>query len=137
MIDEAGDAFLRETRIAILTTLDGSGWPVSVPVWFEWDGSHARVFTNARSPKVARLKNDHRATLLVTNEVGQPEYWVAIDSEVEILEEGAAELSKRLAGRYWDMSDLAHQKSVDEWAEAAATLRVLELTPTKIRTYGS
>lgn len=137
MIDEAADAFLRETRIAILTTLDGSGWPVSVPVWFEWYGSQARVFTSAGSPKVARLKRDPRATLLVTNEVGQPEYWVAVEGEVAILEEGAADLAKRLADRYWDMSDVAHRKSVDEWAESGETLRVLELTPTKIRTYAS
>ena len=135
MIDEAGDAFLRETRIAVLTTLDGSGWPVSVPVWFEWDGSRARIFTTASSLKVGRLEKDSRASLLIVNNVGEQEYWVAIDGEIEIRKEGATELAKRLAERYWDMSEEDHRKTVDKWVEEGATLRVLEVTPTTIRTY--
>ena len=133
--DEVRDAFLAGTRIGILTTLDNSGWPISVPVWFEWDGSHARVFTSASSPKVGRLKEDSRASLLVVNNVGEPEYWVAIDGEAEIREEGAADLAARLAGRYWDMSDEEHRKTVDMWVEDGDTLRLLEITPTNVRTY--
>ena len=133
--DEVRDAFLAETRIGILTTLDNSGWPISVPVWFEWDGSHARVFTTASSLKVGRLKNDSRASLLVVNNVGEPEYWVAIDGEAEIREEGAADLAARLAGRYWDMSDEEHRKTVDMWVKDGDTLRLLEITPTNVRTY--
>ena len=135
MPDEVRDAFLAETRIGILTTLDGSGWPISVPVWFEWDGSHARVFTTAQSRKIGRLQNDSRASLLVVNNVGEPEYWVAIDGEAEIREEGAADLAARLAGRYWDMSDEEHRKTVDMWVGDGAKLRVLEITPTNVRTY--
>ena len=133
--DEVRDAFLAETRIGILTTLDNSGWPVSVPVWFEWDGSHARVFTSASSPKVGRLKEDSRASLLVVNNVGEPEFWVAIDGEIDVIEEGAADLAARLAGRYWDMSDKEHRMTVDMWVKDSATLRLLEITPTNVRTY--
>ena len=133
--DEIRDAFLAETRIALLTTLDKSGWPISVPVWFEWDGSRARLFTNASSPKVSRLQNDSRASLLVVNNVGEPEYWVAIDGEIEVIEDGAAKLAKRLAERYWDMSDEEHRKTVDTWVKDGNTLRVRQITPTTIRTY--
>lgn len=134
--DEARDAFLAETRIGILSTAGEDGWPISVPVWFEWDGSHARVFTSASSPKVSRLERDPRVSLLVVNNVGEQEYWVAIDGEVEVREEGAAELAKRLADRYWDMTDEEHRKTVDMWAAEGATLRLLEIVPTRIRTYG-
>ena len=133
--DEVRDAFLAETRIGILTTLDGSGWPISVPVWFEWDGSHARVFTTAQSRKIGRLKEDSRASLLVVNNVGESEYWVAIDGEIDVIEDGAADLAARLAGRYWDMSDEEHRKTVDMWVKDGAKLRVLEITPTNVRTY--
>ncbi len=133
--DEVRDAFLAETRIGILTTLDHSGWPISVPVWFEWDRSHARIFTTATSRKMGRLERDPRASLLVSNEVGQPEYWVAIDGDVDILNDGAVELAKRLANRYWDMSDEKRRKTVDTWVKDGDTLRVLEITPTNIRTY--
>ncbi len=133
--DEVRDAFLAETRIGVLTTLDESGWPISVPVWFEWDGSQARIFTTPTSRKMRRLARDPRASLLISNEVGQPEYWVAIDGKVEIREEGAAELAKRLADRYWDMSDEEHRKTVDMWVKDGDRLRVLEITPTNVRTY--
>ncbi len=135
MADEDRDAFLAETRIGVLTTFGEDGWPFSVPVWFEWDGTRARVFTNATSPKVGRLERDPRVSLLAVNKVGEPEYWVAIDGEAEIREEGAAELAKRLADRYWDMTDEEHTKTVDMWLDAGATLRLLEIVPTRIRTY--
>ncbi len=133
--DEVRDAFLAETRIGVLTTLDDSGWPISVPVWFEWDGSHARIFTTATSRKMRRLARDPRASLTVSNEVGQSEYWVTIEGDVEVYVEGAARLAARLAERYWDMSDEEHRKTVDMWVKDSATLRLLEITPTNIRTY--
>ncbi len=136
MTDEARDAFLAETRIGILSTGGEDGWPISVPVWFEWDGSHARVFTSAGSSKVARLERDARVSLLVANGVGEPEAWVAIDGQVEIREDGAAELARRLADRYWDMTGDDHKKTVDMWIAESATLRLLEIVPTRIRTYG-
>lgn len=136
LTDEARDAFLAETRIGILSTTGKDGRSISVPVWFEWDGSHARVFTSAGSPKIARLERDPRVSLLVVNNVGEQEYWVAIDGEVEIREKGAAELAKRLANRYWDMTDQDHKKTVDMWVAEGATLRLLEIVPTQIRSYG-
>ncbi len=135
MSDDVRDAFLAETRIAVLTTLDSSGRPISVPVWFEWDGKHARIFSSAGSRKITRLQDDSRASLLVANNVGEPEYWVAIDGDVEVRENGAAELAKRLADRYWDMSDKDHRKTVNTWVNESETLRLLEITPTRIRTY--
>jgi PPOX class probable F420-dependent enzyme len=133
--DKKRDTFLAETRICILTTLDQDGWPVAVPVWYEWDGVKVRVFTSAGSPKVAKLERDARASLLVTNRLGEPEYWVRIDATVAILKEGAAELAQRLADRYWDMSDEEHQQTVETWMDEAANLRLLEFTPTRIQTY--
>ncbi len=135
--DEVRDAFLAETRIGILSTAGEDGWPISVPVWFEWDGSHARVFTNAGSSKVGRLERDPRVSLLIVNNVGEPEYWVAIDGQVEIREDGATELAKRLADRYWDMANEEHRNVVATWVAESATLRLLEITPTRIRTYGA
>ena len=134
--DEVRDAFLEVTRLCILTTFGKSGGPISVPVWFEWDGAKARIFANASSPKVKKLENDPQATLLIVNNVGEPEYWVRIEGTVAICEDGAADLATRLADRYWDMSTEEHKTSVESWVAAAANLRVLELTPAQVRTYG-
>ncbi len=135
MSDEAREAFLAETRLGVLSTLRDDGAPISVPVWFEWDGSHARMFTTAGSRKIERLAQDARASLLVAARIDEPEAWVAIDGRIDVLEEGAADLAERLAERYWDMDDPAKRATVDMWRRAAAMLHVLELIPTAVRSY--
>ncbi len=135
MSDEAREAFLAETRLGVLSTLRDDGAPISVPVWFEWDGSHARMFTTASSRKVERLARDARASLLVAARIDEPEAWVAIDGRIDILEEGATDLAERLAERYWDLDDPDKRATVDTWRRAAAVLRVLELIPTAVRSY--
>lgn len=135
MSDEAREAFLAETRLGVLSTLRDDGAPIAVPVWFEWDGSHARMFTTASSGKVERLARDARASLLVAARIDEPEAWVAFDGRIEILEEGAGDLAERLAAKYWDLDDPDKRATVDMWRGAAAVLRLLDLTPTAVRSY--
>ncbi|MCH8066861.1 MAG: TIGR03618 family F420-dependent PPOX class oxidoreductase [Chloroflexi bacterium] len=135
MSDEARETFLAETRLGVLSTLREDGAPISVPVWFEWDGHHARMFTTASSRKVARLARDARASLLVAARIDEPEAWVAIDGRIDIMEEGAGDLAERLAAKYWDLDDPDKRATVETWRRAAAALRVLELIPTAVRSY--
>jgi PPOX class probable F420-dependent enzyme len=134
MTDAERDAFLAKVRLGILSTLRDDGSPVTVPVWCEWDGAAVRSFTSAGSGKVRRLQRDPRASLLVVNNLDEPEAWVAFDGEVTITREGAFELAERLARRYWDLSDPERRATLETWRKAATALRVLELTPTRIRT---
>jgi len=129
------EALLGETRLGILTTLRADGFPVSVPVWFEWDGERARCFTTVTSAKVGRLRRDARASLLVARNAGEPEGWVALEGEVSIREEGAIELAERLAQRYWDLADTDHRATVERWRQQSGHLRLLELAPGEIRSY--
>ena len=135
MNDEAREAFLAETRLGMLSTLRDDGAPIAVPVWFEWDGRHARRFTTAGPGKVERLARDARASLLVAARLDEPEAWVAIDGSIDVLEEGAAELAERLAKRYWDLDDPDKRATVATWRRAAAMLRLLDLSPTAVRSY--
>jgi PPOX class probable F420-dependent enzyme len=128
--------FLSKPRLGMLTTLRTDGSPVTVPVWFEWDGEAARVFSSVTSAKIRRVERDPRATLLVANHIDEPEAWVAFDGEIVIRNEGAIELAERLADRYWDMDESVHKAAVESWRKAASGLRVLELRPARIRTYG-
>jgi len=128
------EAFLAKPRLGMLATLAADGAPVTVPVWFEWDGEAARVFTGAATGKARRIERDARASLLVPNNVGEPEAWVAFEGDVAIVADGAIELAERLAHRYWDMNDEAHRAELESWRKAAAHLRVLVLTPRRIRT---
>ncbi|MDJ0853241.1 MAG: pyridoxamine 5'-phosphate oxidase family protein [Myxococcota bacterium] len=135
MSDEERDRFLEEPRYGVLNLLHTDGSPVGVPVWFDWDGETIRVFTSVTSPKMNRLRADPRASLLVVNHLAEHEAWVAFDGLVSIHEEGGLELAEKLAPRYWDLSDPERQRTLELWRKAAAALRVLELKPTRIRTY--
>ena len=135
MSDEERTEFLSRPRLGMLSLLREDGSPVTVPVWFDWTGEVVRMFTSVASAKMSRIARDPRATLLVANDLDEHETWVAFDGEIAVAEEGGLELAEKLAPLYWDLSDPERQKTLDFWREAATALRVLELRPSKIRTY--
>lgn len=126
------DAFLQETRIAKLAYLHGSGAPTMVPLWFEWDGSVARIFTGRTSLKAKRIAQDPRVALSVEEPVGVPERWVTIEGTATISDDGVIELIERLARRYYEPAKA--EESIKSWSANPATWVVLTITPTKIRT---
>jgi PPOX class probable F420-dependent enzyme len=128
------EAFLAETRLGMLTTLRGDGSPVTVPIWFEWDGEAAHMFSGWRASKMRRLERDPRATLLVPNHVTETERWVAFDGEVSILE-GGFDVAERMAHRYWDLSDTGRREELESWRKIAPYLRLLVLRPSRVRSW--
>lgn len=135
MTEEYRDKFLAKTRYGYLTTLAGDGSPRSVPVWFDWDGHAVRIFTGTGSPKVKRIKHDPRVTLLVTNDRSEFEAWVSFDGVARIQLDGGFELAEQLAEKYWDLSDPGRKATLDSWKKASEHLCIIELVPTRIRTY--
>jgi PPOX class probable F420-dependent enzyme len=135
MTEEYREEFLAKTRYGYLTTLASDGSPRSVPVWFDWDGRAARIFTGIESPKVKRIRRDPRVTLLVSNDQSEYEAWVSFDGKAIIRLEGASELMERLAAKYWDLSDSNRKATLDSWKSAPEELCVIELAPTRIRTF--
>jgi PPOX class probable F420-dependent enzyme len=135
MNDEVREKFLAKTRYGYLTTLRRDGSPLTVPVWFEWDGEVVRVFTGKGSSKVNRIRNDPRVTLLVANHLDEHEAWVAFDGPATIELEGGFELAERLAHRYWDLSDPERKATLEGWRAKADTLCVIALRPERVRTY--
>ena len=136
MSDAQRDEFLASPRLGILTQVREDGAPVAVPVWFEWTSEMVRIFTGTDSGKARRARHDPRASVLVTNAVGEPEAWVAFDGDlvVRAAGDGALELAERLAERYWDMRRDEYKTTLEQWRAAAAHLCVLELRPRRIRT---
>ncbi len=134
LVTEDRDRFLREPRVAVLTTLSGAGTPISVPIWFEWDGEQARMFTPEGSPKLARIRRNPQASLLVANPTGEPEAWVSIEGPIEISSEGGFELAERMAHRYWPLTG-AQREVLEEWRTNAPNLLTLAITPRRIRSY--
>ncbi len=135
MTGEFREEFLAKTRYGYLTTLTLDGAPSSVPVWFDWDGHTIRMFTEIGSPKIKHIKRDARITLLVSNNMSEHEMWVAFDGSVEIRLEGVMELIEKSAARYWDLSNPEQKAILDEWKTVPEQFCMLELVPTRIRTY--
>ncbi len=130
MTPDERDAFLRETRIGKLATLKADGSPTIVPIWFEWDGAEARIFTSRTSAKVKRLQADPRAALSVEEGVGVPERWVTVEGTVTVDEAGGWALAQKLAARYYTPERCAEalaswEKMKDQWV-------VLRITPARI-----
>lgn len=130
MSDEQRDSFLTRPRIASLATV-GGGAPTVVPVWYEWDGSAARIFTTRDSPKVARILADPRVALSVAEPAGVAEAWVTIEGTAAIEERGGYALAARLAPRYYDAEKA--RRTLDEWRALADRWVVLVITPRRIR----
>ena len=128
------EAFLRETRIAKLAYLSASAAPTIVPVWFEWDGSAARVFTSRVSPKVRRIVADARVALSVEEPVGVQERWVTIEGIASLEEEGTSDLLKRLARRYYKPEKA--EQTIGEWLADPSAWVTVVVTPSRIRSEG-
>jgi PPOX class probable F420-dependent enzyme len=134
MSPEERDAFLYETRIAKLATLNPDGSPNVVPVWFEWDGAEVRVFTLDTSPKVRRIQRDARVALSVEQPVGVHEAWVTIEGTA-LVEPGGYALAERLAPRYYEPE--RSTAALGAWAVQRDHWVVLRITPVRIRSSAS
>ncbi len=61
-------SFLASSLTAVLTTLDGKGWPHSTAMWFVPDLEDApglRMWTYAKSQKAVNLRRDARCAVLI------------------------------------------------------------------------
>jgi len=131
MTDSQRDAFLRETRIAKLATLNPDGSPTIVPVWFEWDGAEARLFTDRGSEKIRRIVRDPHVALSVEEGVGIPEAWVTIEGLASVEQDGGMHLARRLAVRYYAPERAA--TALAGWEKMADRWVVVRVRPTRIR----
>jgi hypothetical protein len=132
---ERAQSLLTTTRHGFFSHRIGSpGWSRPVPVWFDWTGDVAKVFSTASAPKVASLREDLVAHLLVANEVGEREAWVSITADVAI---GTVDPSwlEALGARYWDLDDPGRRGELDEMLADLDGFVLLTLTPTKLRDY--
>ena len=130
MTEEQADAFLRETRIAKLATLNADGSPTVVPVWFEWYGRTAALFTYFKSPKLTRIRRDNRVALSVEEPLGAQEAWVTIEGTATIEEAGGIELARRLIVRYYDEQRV--HNVLPGWEKMAREWVVVRVTPQRI-----
>lgn len=101
-------AFLRRPLQGFFTAAAGPLPPQPRPLWFEAaDDGTIQLFTDPGAPKVRRLRQDPRASIVVASPVGEREHWVSVAGPVTMESDGAHALLERLAARYWDLDDPA------------------------------
>ncbi|GIF73348.1 pyridoxamine 5'-phosphate oxidase family protein [Asanoa siamensis] len=119
MFREEDLALLARPLYAFLTVAPRGGrWPAPRPVWFEVTGDgDLQMFSLPDAPKLDRLREQPRASVVVAAPPGEPEHWVAVEGPVTLHEDGGADLAVRLAGRYWDLSapDPEHERLIEEY----------------------
>ena len=128
------DEFLAGRRYAILTTLRADGSPVSVPVWYEWDGETLKMFAYETGGKLKRLANDPRTTVLVANHPDEMEKWVSFDGRISVQDDGGLEMAERVFDLYYPEGD-ARRPALNSWRQMADKWRLLELKPDAIRSH--
>lgn len=98
--------FLARPLHGFLTVAGAAQPPQPRPVWFEVtaDGT-VQFFTPPDSPKVRRLHDDPRASIVVAAPVGERERWVSVAGRTTVEADGAHDLCSRLAARYWGLDD--------------------------------
>ncbi len=126
-------SLLEKTRLGMLISLKSDGGPIGVPIWFNWTGEKIAFFAGVNSKKILRLKRHPEVSLLVTNNVGEPEQWLAFDGEAILCQDGGIKLAEQLAHRYWDMSNPEYQKKLSSWLAFPDAFVKYEMTPQKIR----
>ncbi|MCV7061998.1 pyridoxamine 5'-phosphate oxidase family protein [Mycolicibacterium vaccae] len=106
--------FLRRPLHGFLTVAAGPRPPQPRPVWFELTTEDTiELFTAAGAAKVRHLRADPRASLVVAAPVGERERWVSVTGPVTVESDGAADLARRLAARYWDLDDPARAADLE------------------------
>jgi general stress protein 26 len=135
VLTAADREFLATPRLGFLTVAGGTGIPEPRPVWFEVteDGA-VELFSLAASPKVRRVRQDPRASLVAANGMGEQENWVAISGTATVVEDGAGELADRLGARYWDLDDPEKAATLKSMVEADLVRIVIR--PERVSRYG-
>ena len=130
------DDFLAGRRLAVLSANGRSGYPVSVPLWYGWDGTTLRMFSLGNAGKIDRLRQDPRASVLVSNVFGEPVRWVAFEGKVTIHPDRGLTAAEDLLVRYVDDIDSSFGRSALKLFRSVGPLLVeLRLVPKRIRSY--
>ncbi|GIJ80260.1 Pyridoxamine 5'-phosphate oxidase [Micromonospora phaseoli] len=111
-------------------------WPAPRPVWFEVTAAgDLAMFSEPGSPKLDRLRERPRASVVVAAPPGEPEHWVAAEGSVTLHDQGGVELAARLTDRYGDSSDPKYQALIEQWRNGGVVRIVLH--PEKVNRFSA
>ena len=132
IIDTHVDEFLRQTLVAVISTVDRNCRPRSTPIWFHWEGGAAYMFTDRSTLKWRNIQHYPYASLCV--DWREPPYKsIILDGPIEEVERPLYELVLLMALRYYGKEKGA--KFAAEYKKGSKNVAVFRLVPERVANY--
>ena len=132
IIDTHVDEFLRQTLVAVISTVDKSGRPRSAPIWFHWEDGAAYMFTDRNTLKWRNMQRYPYASLCV--DWREPPYKsIILDGPIEEVERPLYELALSMAFRYYGEEQGA--KFAEDYKDQSKNVAVFRLVPERVANY--
>src|SRR3954452_4847431 len=81
----------------VIATVREDGSPQATPVWIDYDGASALVYSAHGRSKVKNIERDPRATVTVLEAENQQSGYVMVSGPAELVDEGTREDIDKLA----------------------------------------
>ena len=101
------EIFLEEQKVLRLATVDGSGEPHVVPVWYLYRNSAVYIGTNTRTIKARNVREAGRAAFCVDQGIRSPLYGVMGRGRATLVTDSGfvREMARTIMLRYFDTLD--------------------------------
>ena len=130
--DTRVDEFLRQTLIAVISTVDKSGRPRSAPIWFHWENGAAYMFTGRDTLKWRNIQRYPYASLCV--DWREPPYEsIILDGPIEEVDRPLYELVRSMALRYY--GEEQGEKFSEDYKYQSKNNAVFRLVPEHVANY--
>lgn len=133
MTAQETEAYLDETHVANLVTLNPDGSPHVAPVWYVHRQGRLHISAGASAVKVRNIRRDARVAVSIAND-SSPATYVLVEGQARVTSDDAAELLVEMYVRYQgeERGTLSAQKT----AVAGPSVAV-HIEPSKIITWVS
>lgn len=122
---------LQNDLIAWLTTMRSDGQPVTIPVWFLWDGEEIRIFSKPGQAKLHNIAANARVSVAIDDTRGGGDV-ISIDgTAVHQTEQPGQHLVTAYQEKYGE--PIRGLGFADAEAMAAEYSAAIVVTPTKLR----
>ena len=126
------DEFLRQTLVAVISTVDTSGRPRSAPIWYQWEDGAAYFFTGRSTLKWRNLLRNPLASVCV--DWREPPYKsVILDGTVEEVDRPLYDLVLSMALRYYGEDE--GRAFAEEYRGDQPDVVIFKFTPTRVADY--
>ncbi len=99
MTAQETEAYLDETHVANLVTLNPDGSPHVAPVWFLHSKGRLHISAGASAVKVRNVRRDARVAVSIAND-SSPATYVLVEGQARVTSDAAAELLVEMYVRY-------------------------------------